>query len=53
MVASRWPCRLLAGGLDKLLDFALGEIAALDCEVFDGWCAAIGYLICHEKSPCA
>jgi hypothetical protein len=29
---------------------SLGEIAALDYEVFSAWCAAIGYLICHGKS---
>src|SRR5262249_1764150 len=40
----------LAGGVHELLDLALGEIAALDCEVFSAWCAAIGYLICHGKS---
>ena len=31
----------LAGGVHELLDLALGEIAALDCEVFSAWCAAI------------
>src|SRR5262245_53997094 len=40
----------LAGSVHDLLDLALGEIAALDCEVFSACCAAIGYLICHEKS---
>ncbi len=40
----------LAGSIHELLDLALGEIAALDCEAFDGWCAAVGYLICHVKS---
>ena len=40
----------LAGSIDELLDLALGEIAALNCEVFSAWSAAIGYLICHAKS---
>src|SRR5262245_60701592 len=40
----------LAGGVHELLDLALGEIAALNCEVFSAWCAVIGYLICHGKS---
>jgi hypothetical protein len=40
----------LAGSVHELLDLALGEVAALDCEVFSVWCAAIGCLICHEKS---
>ena len=39
------------GGFDQPLNLALGEVAALDCEIFSGWCAAIGYLIGHEKSP--
>src|SRR5215468_6120689 len=41
---------VLAGSVHELVDLALGEIAAFDCEVFSVWCAAIGYLICHEKS---
>src|SRR6516165_1248865 len=40
----------LAGSVHELLDLALGEIAALDCEVFDSWSVAIGYLIGHGKS---
>src|SRR5262245_38364934 len=39
------------GGFDQTRDLALGEIATLNCEVFDGWCAGIGCLFCHEKSP--
>src|SRR5215831_8213923 len=38
------------GSSDQALDLAFGKIAALDCEVFSAWCAAIGYLICHGKS---
>jgi len=41
----------LASSVHKSLDLALGEIAAFDCEVFSVWCAGIGCLICHEKSP--
>ena len=41
---------MLAGAVHELLDLALGEIAALDCEVFDSWSVAIGYLIGHGKS---
>src|SRR5215467_14444423 len=40
----------LAGSVHELLDLALGEIAALNCEVFSVWCVAIGYLIYHKKS---
>src|SRR5262249_17170544 len=40
----------LAGSVHELLDLALGEIAASNCEVFSAWYAAIGYLICHGKS---
>jgi hypothetical protein len=39
------------GGLDQPLDFALSQVAALDCEVFSVWCAGIDSLFCHEKSP--
>ena len=41
----------LAGGVHESLDFALGEVAALDCEAFDAWCDVIGCLICHDKKP--
>ena len=40
----------LAGSVHELFDFALGEIAAPNCEVFSVRCEAIGCLICHEKS---
>src|SRR5262245_52341353 len=39
-----------AGSIHELLNLALGQVATLDCEAFDGWCAVIGYLICHDKS---
>src|SRR5262249_33959965 len=41
----------LAGSVHELLDLALGEIAASNCEVFSAWYAAIGYLICHTGKP--
>src|SRR5262249_46003776 len=37
-------------GVPRLALRTLGEIAALDCEVFGVWCVAIGYLICHKKT---
>ena len=40
----------LSGTLHQLLDLALGEILP-NCEGYSGWCAGIGYLICHDKSP--
>jgi hypothetical protein len=40
-----------AGGIHQLLNLALGQVATLNCEAFDGWCAVIGCLIRHEKSP--
>jgi hypothetical protein len=39
------------GGFDQALDLALGKIAAGNCEVYSVWCADIGSLFCHEKSP--
>jgi hypothetical protein len=42
---------VLAGSVHEPLDLALGEIAAGNCEVYSVWCAGIGSLFCHEKSP--
>ena len=42
---------MLAGAVHQPLDLALGEIAACNCEVYSVWCAGIGSLFCHEKSP--
>jgi hypothetical protein len=42
---------VLASGVHELLNLALGEIAASNCETFSVWYAGIGYLICHEKRP--
>jgi len=33
---------MLAGVVHQPLDFALGEIASLDCQVYDAWCAFLG-----------
>src|SRR5262245_15954556 len=32
----------LAGRVHELLDLALGEVASLDCQVYDAWCAFLG-----------
>src|SRR5262249_58881903 len=33
---------MLAGAVHQALDLALGEIASLDCRVYDAWCAFLG-----------
>ena len=33
---------MLAGAIDQPLDLALGEIASLDCQVYDVWSALLG-----------
>src|SRR5262249_55498391 len=33
---------MLAGAVHQALDLALGEIASLDCQVYDAWCAFFG-----------
>ena len=33
---------VLTRAVHELLDFALGEIAPLDCQVYDVWCALLG-----------
>src|SRR5215510_4069950 len=33
---------VLARGVRQALDLALGEIASLDCQVYDAWCAFLG-----------
>ena len=33
---------ILAGAVDQPLDLALGEIASLDCQVYDAWGAFLG-----------
>ena len=33
---------MLAGTVHQPLDLALGEVAPLDCQVYDAWCAFLG-----------
>src|SRR5262245_30097266 len=33
---------MLSGAVHQALDLALGEIASLDCQVYDAWCAFLG-----------
>jgi len=33
---------MLAGAVHQPLDLALGEVAPLDCQVYDAWCAFLG-----------
>jgi hypothetical protein len=42
---------MLAGAVHQPLDIALGEIASLDCQVFDVWCAFYGCRF-HADKPC-
>src|SRR5262245_42067338 len=34
---------MLSGAVHQALDLALGEIASLDCQVYDAWCAFFGW----------
>src|SRR5215467_6206763 len=42
---------MLARAVHQALDLALGEIASLDCQVYDAWCAFLGCRF-HAKKPC-
>src|SRR4029453_17583438 len=42
---------ILASAVHQPLDLALGEIAPLDCQVYDGWCAFLGSRF-HADKPC-
>ena len=42
---------MLAGAVHQALDLALGEIASLDCQVYDAWCAFFGCRF-HADKPC-
>src|SRR5262245_36404567 len=42
---------ILASAVHQPLDLALGEIASLDCQVYDGWCAFLGSRF-HADKPC-
>ena len=33
---------MLSGAVHQALDLALGEVAPLDCQVYDAWCAFLG-----------
>jgi hypothetical protein len=33
---------MLSGAVHQPVDLALGEIASLDCQVYDAWCAFLG-----------
>ena len=41
---------MLAGVVHQPLDFALGEIASLYCQVYDAWCAFLGSRIHWGKT---
>src|SRR5262249_25313216 len=42
---------VLARAVHQALDLALGEIASLDCQGYDGWCAFLGSRF-HAGKPC-
>src|SRR5262245_60652279 len=42
---------MLAGTVHQPLDLSLGEIASLDCQVYDAWCAFLGCRF-HADKPC-
>src|SRR5262245_13532597 len=42
---------MLAGTVHQSLDLAHGEIASLDCQVYDGWSAFLGSRF-HADKPC-
>ena len=41
---------MLAGAVHQPLDLALGEVAPLDCQVYDAWCAFPGCRFHRHKS---
>jgi hypothetical protein len=42
---------MLSSAVHQPLDLALGEVAALDCQVYDAWCAFLGCRF-HAAKPC-
>jgi hypothetical protein len=42
---------VLASAIHQALDLALGEIASLDCQVYDTWCAFFGPRFHRNKAP--
>jgi len=41
---------MLSGAVHQPLNLALGEVAPLDCQVYDAWCAFLGYRF-HADKP--
>src|SRR5262249_47535195 len=41
---------VLASAVHQALDLALGEIASLDCQVYDAWSAVLGYRFHRGKT---
>ena len=44
---------MLSGAVHQALDLTLGEIASLDCQVYDTWCAFFGADFMRENLACA
>src|SRR6516164_9321679 len=42
---------MLSGAVHQPLDLALSEVAPLDCQVYDAWCAFLGCRF-HADKPC-
>ena len=42
---------MLSGAVHQPVDLALGEVAPLDCQVYDAWCAFAGCRF-HADKPC-
>src|SRR5262245_49088160 len=42
---------MLSGAVHQPVDLALGEVAPLDCQVYDAWCAFLGCRF-HAGKPC-
>ena len=40
---------VLARAVDQAFDLALGEMASLDCQVYDAWCAFFGCRFHSDK----
>src|SRR5262249_15352640 len=41
---------MLVGAVHQPLDLALGEVAPLDCQVYDAWCAFLGCRFHADKT---
>src|SRR5262245_48031779 len=42
---------MLAGAVHQPVDLALGEMAPLDCQVYDAWCSFFGSRFHRNKAP--